>query len=219
MAAPVTAQQQRINKEETTSRQNDHTAPAHGARQRVGWKLLEKRVLCDATGRPLQPSVAQRPVAKSGQEWLVGGVSPSQSRAHEWWGHGLSTHGPGQWTSSWTSGRWEREPEAHPFLRRRVAQLQHPVIERRKPSQLCPRGWHGKATPADEGVLSEKEAGRHRKCTPNEAMSSSTVVDQEKFRTDHATCRNNKPKTVGITSQGISASPAIFQRRRSWLMC
>ena len=85
MAAPVAAQQQRINNEATTSRQIEHTAPAHGARQGVRWKLLEKRVLCHVTGRPLQPSVAQCPVAKSGQEWLVRSVSPSQSRAHEWW--------------------------------------------------------------------------------------------------------------------------------------
>ena len=91
------------------------------------------------------------------QEWLVRGVSPSQSWAHEWWGHGLSGHGPGQWTSSWTSGRLERKPKVHPFLQRRVAQLQKPLMERRQPSQSCLVRWRGKATPQTKGSCQRRK--------------------------------------------------------------
>ena len=126
MAAPVAAQQQRINNEETTSRQIEHTAPAHGARQGVRWKLLEKRVLCHVTGRPLR--------SLSGQEWLVRGVSPSQSRAHEWWRAWIV--GTRAWTLDlikdvWSLGKGNRSTSV-PSKTRRTAPA----------PQLCPRGWH-----------------------------------------------------------------------------
>ena len=160
MAAPVAAQQQRINNEETTSRQIDHTAPAHGARQGVRWKLLEKRVLCHVTGTP---STTFGRSVSCGQKcprvactWCQS-LSESGSRVVEGTDcrdTGLDT-GPHQGRLVTGKGK--------PKYIRSFKDASHSSsthsMERTQPSQLCPRGWHGKDTPQTKGSCQRRKRG------------------------------------------------------------
>ena len=140
MAAPVAAQQQRINCEETTSRQIDHIAPTNGAWQRVGWELLKKRVLCDVTGRlynlrssnVLWPKVAGMAcrwcqfLPESGSR-MVEGTDCRHTGLHTGPHHGHLIAGKGK-----------------PKYIRSFKDASHTSstrsMERTQPLQLCPRG-------------------------------------------------------------------------------